>query len=61
MNQQELNREVARKTGESVRTIASLGFQEEEPEYHELDREPLVVDWDQLEAARDRRWLPAMV
>jgi len=50
MHQNELNRAVARATGESVRTIAKMGFGllDDPP----VEREPLVVDWDQLEAQR---------
>jgi len=50
MHQNELNRAVARATGESVRTIAKMGFGPLNP--LPVDREPLVVDWDQLEAQR---------
>ena len=50
MHQNELNRAVARATGESVRTIARMGFSPlSEPA---AEREPLVVDWDELEARR---------
>jgi len=50
MHQNELNRAVARATGESVRTIAKMGFGllDDPP----VEREPLVVDWDELEAQR---------
>ena len=50
MHQTELNRAVARATGESVRTIAKMGFSTLTP--MPIDREPLVVDWDELEAQR---------
>ena len=57
MNQRELNREVATATGETVTTIAELGFvpltlqpfESESPMY----RDPLMVDWDRLEAERE--------
>ncbi len=52
MTQAELNREVARATGESVRTIADLGFVPLTPGPYERDREPLVVDFDELDANR---------
>lgn len=52
MTQTELNREVARATGETVRTIAELGFVPLTPNPFERDREPLVVDWDDLDASR---------
>ena len=50
MHQNELNRAVARATGESVRTIAQMGFIPLTAPA--VDREPLVVDWDELEAQR---------
>ena len=50
MTQHELNRAIARATGESVTTISSLGFVPLTSIPHE--REPLVVDWDDLDAQR---------
>ena len=50
MTQNELNRAVARATGESVRTIAKMGFSPLAAPA--VEREPLVVDWDELEAQR---------
>ncbi len=50
MTQAELNRAVAAATGESVRTIAEMGFVELAAV--PIEREPLVVDWDQLDAQR---------
>lgn len=57
MSQTELNRAVARATGESVNTIERLGFFLAEPDAECLDPEdealgPYVIDWDTLEAAR---------
>ena len=60
MNQRDSNRAVARATGESVGTIAGLGFvpltrgayELDEPDGGERDREPLTVDWDELDASR---------
>jgi len=52
MTQAELNRQVARATGEAVGTVAAMGFV---PLTHgpvERDREPLVVDWDELNESR---------
>lgn len=59
MTQRELNSEVARATGESVAVIAGMGFV---PLTHgpvELDaendvelRDPLTVDWDELDESR---------
>ena len=52
MTQSEVNREVATATGESVSTIAQMGFVPLTPIPYERDREPLVVDFDQLEETR---------
>ena len=52
MTQAEMNREVAAATGESVSTISKMGFSPLTPVPYERDREPLVVDWDDL---ADRR------
>jgi hypothetical protein len=40
----EFDREIACDTGESVRTISSLGFVPLTSRPYEQDREPLVVD-----------------
>jgi hypothetical protein len=53
MSQSELNREVAAATGESVRTIADLGFVPLTHIPYERDREPLTVNWDELELQRE--------
>jgi hypothetical protein len=50
MTQAQLNRAVARATGESVRTIHNLGFSPLINDFEE--REPLIVDWDALDAQR---------
>ena len=50
MTQTELDRAVAQATGESLQTIGALGFVPLWPIPYE--REPLVVDWDELEAGR---------
>lgn len=52
MTQSEVNREVASATGESVSTISQMGFVPLTRAPYERDREPLVVDWDEL---ADRR------
>ena len=52
MKQRELNREVAKATGETVATIDQLGFVPLEPIPYERDRDPLVVDWEELERER---------
>ena len=51
MNQSQLNREVAQATGESIDTIARIGFVPLTT--YPVEREPLVVDWDELEETRD--------
>ena len=53
MTQSALNREVARATGESIQTISSLGFVPLTHVPFERDREPLVVDWDEVESERE--------
>ena len=50
MSQAELNRQVARATGESVRTIAQQGFVP--LTLKPVEREPLTVDWDRVQADR---------
>jgi len=50
MNQADLNRAVARVTGESVSTIAEMGFVTLPTIL--VEREPLMVDWDQLDRQR---------
>ena len=53
MTQAEIDRAVAEATGEDRRTIAHMGFVELTHGPVERDREPLVVDWDDVEASRD--------
>ena len=63
MTQRDLDREVARATGETVTTIRSLGFSLVEPG----DPEPHTVDWEEMDELRlglfprrkSRRRLPA--
>ena len=60
MNQSQLNRAVARATGESRDTISRLGFSIADPPSMHYDpepcsRAPLIVDWDELDAQRQRR------
>ncbi len=50
MTQADLNRAVAAATGETVRTIAEMGFVPLTAA--PLEREPLVVNWDELDADR---------
>jgi hypothetical protein len=51
MNQNELNRAVAKATGEPVAVISSLGFVPLTEKPHE--REPQFVDWDEAAASRN--------
>ena len=51
MNQRDLNREVARATGESIKTIDRMGFSPLRVRF-EQDPEEFAVDWDELEAQR---------
>ncbi len=48
MTQAQMERELARATGESIATIRHRGFSLVEPP----ELEPLTVDWDQLAAER---------
>jgi hypothetical protein len=50
MTQAELNRAVAHTTGETVSTIAEMGFVPLTP--LPVEREPTFVDWDELDAQR---------
>ncbi len=50
MTQAELNREVAKATGETVTTIRQLGFSELTPELE--DDNVQVIDWDALQTRR---------
>ena len=57
MTQMQLNREIARATGESVETIQRIGFLLDEPHLDISDPEsedlgPYVLDWDALEQAQ---------
>ena len=56
MTQAELNREIAKKTGETVSTISALGFipLTGQP----FEREPQTVDWDDLDAERNVAVMP---
>jgi hypothetical protein len=53
MTQHDLNREVARATGESISTINNMGFVPLTARPVEIDRRPLMVDWDQLHSRRE--------
>ena len=66
MTQAEVNRAVARATGESVRTIQRLGFLIADPDSELSDPDdedlgPYVLDWDELERQRLERPLTQRV
>jgi hypothetical protein len=50
MTQNELNRAVARATGESVAVISSMGFGS--LSRIPCEREPQSIDWDQIDQSR---------
>jgi hypothetical protein len=50
MTQRELNRAVARATGESLSTVACMGFGLLRTIVEE--REPLILDWEELDDHR---------
>ena len=59
MNQNKLDREIARATGESLSTIRSLGFSVADPDNVSFDPEPeqlrcrpRILNWDRLDAKR---------
>lgn len=55
MNRNSLNRQIARATGESLRTIRQHGFQNlslHEPVETETVRRPRIVNWDELDRHR---------
>jgi hypothetical protein len=53
VTQTELDYEIAKATGETLKTIRQRGFSPLWPIAYERDRKPLTVDWDQAEANRD--------
>ena len=52
MTQAELDCEVARMTGEATGTIAHIGFVQLTRRPMEVEREPLVIDWDEMTERR---------
>lgn len=54
MSQAQLYRAVARATGEDLATISRLGFVVLTRRPVEQDRKPLVIDWDEHDAARSK-------
>ena len=66
MTQAEVNRAVARATGESVRTIQRLGFLIADPDSELTDPDdeelgPYMLDWDELDQERLERPLTQRV
>jgi hypothetical protein len=58
MTQQELNHQIANRTGESIHTIESMGFSPLQSVIPIEERQkPLMVDWDALETIRHQRGL----
>lgn len=65
MTQQELDRQVARATGEPVCEIRQRGFGIADPKQVAYDPEPcdvedLIVDWDELDAQCNIPLVPAL-
>ncbi len=56
MKERDLYREVARSTGESMRTISALGFISLEP--LPFENEPQQADWDDLDRERTVSVMP---
>jgi len=50
MTQRDFNLAIARATGESLRTIANLGFVPLTA--YPVERQPLTVDWDEIDEHR---------
>jgi len=61
MTQTELDDAVSRATGDDLRTIRGQGFSLVEPAQRldDDDRDPLTVDWDQLDLHRATSLFPA--
>ncbi len=63
MTQNQLDRLVARATGETVSEIRHLGFSIADPTFVEHDPEPadfpeLLLDWDDVALRRNTSYLP---
>jgi hypothetical protein len=57
MHQRQLERTLARATGESLTTIRRMGFSLFDPErdpldFDDVDCAPSLIDWDKVEADR---------
>ena len=53
MTQNDLNRAVARQTGETIDTVSRRGFGPLVPLPPEPDAEDLILDWDRVQATRN--------
>lgn len=54
MTQQELERQISEKTGESIQAIRNLGFSPLRESIPVEERsQPLIVDWDSEERSRN--------
>lgn len=63
MTQTQLDAAIARATGDDLTTIQRQGFNLLQPDSdsrHQIDddRDPLVIDWDALDAARAAGFCP---
>ena len=56
MKQRDLYRQISKTTGESVRTIAAMGFVVDASE--PAEPEPQTVDWDELDTVRHVPFFP---
>ncbi len=56
MSQRDLNRQISKATGEDIATIAGLGFVELRP--IPFEREPLTIDFDQIDLDRNVAVIP---
>jgi hypothetical protein len=52
MTQADLDRQISRRTGESLSTIRGMGFGPLLPIPYECDARPQAVDWDDVDAQR---------
>lgn len=52
MTQSDLDRQVSRRTGESLSTVRGMGFVPLTPTPYECESPPNVVDWDEVDAQR---------
>lgn len=52
MTQADLDRQVSRRTGESLSTVRGMGFSPLTPVPYENDAKPQTVDWDDVDAQR---------